>query len=130
LDGPVGDKGIYSTVGDLYLFDHALKTGRLLKKATLDSAYAPRNPLIRGHFSYGYGWRLYEGPGEKVVYHTGWWHGFRHIYLRDLKNDIVVVLLTNLSNGSLGKLDELFKIVGMPVVRKGAYNGQGDSTDD
>ena len=130
LDGPVGDKGIYSTVGDLYLFDHALRTGRLLKKGTLDSAYVARNPLIRGHFSYGYGWRLYEGPGEKVVYHTGWWHGFRHIYLRDLKNDIVVVLLTNLSNGSLGKLDELFKIVGMPVVRKGAYNGQGDSTDD
>jgi CubicO group peptidase (beta-lactamase class C family) len=23
LDGPVGDKGIYSTVGDLYIFDRA-----------------------------------------------------------------------------------------------------------
>jgi len=130
LDGPVGDKGIYSTVADLYLFDHALKTGRLLKQQTQDSAYTARNPMIRGHFSYGYGWRLFESPGEKVVYHTGWWHGFRHIYLRDLKNDITIVLLTNLSNGSLAKLDGLFKITGMPVVRKSAYKGNGDSTDD
>jgi CubicO group peptidase (beta-lactamase class C family) len=130
LDGPVGDKGIYSTVGDLYLFDHALKTGRLIKQETQDSAYTPRNPMIRGHFSYGYGWRLFVSPGEKVVYHTGWWHGFRHIYVRDLKDDITIVLLTNLTNGSLQKIDELFKMMDMPVIRKGAYTGSGDTTDD
>src|SRR5690606_13671630 len=39
-DGPVGDKGIYSTVQDLFLFDRALRDGRLLKPETLDSAYA------------------------------------------------------------------------------------------
>ncbi len=130
LDGPVGDKGVYSTVGDLYLFDRALRSGRLLKQATMDSAYVPRNPMLHGHFSYGYGWRIFESPGKQVIYHTGWWHGFRHIYLRDIKDDITVVLLTNLSNGSLLKLDDLFKIVGMPVVRKSAYNGNGDTSDD
>ncbi|MXV49716.1 serine hydrolase [Pedobacter sp. HMF7647] len=130
LDGPVGDKGVYSTVNDLYLFDHALKTGRLLKQQTLDSAYTGHNPAIRGHFNYGYGWRIFDSPGEKVVYHTGWWHGFRHIYLRDLKNDVTIVLLTNLSNGSLLKLDGLFNIVGMPVVRKSAYTGSGETAED
>ncbi|HEX8023561.1 serine hydrolase domain-containing protein [Mucilaginibacter sp.] len=130
LDGPVGDKGIYSTVGDLFLFDRALRAGLLLKPATLDSAYVPRNPMLHGHFSYGYGWRTFTAPGQEVIYHTGWWHGFRHIYLRDMKNDITVVLLTNLANGSLLKLDDLFKTVGMPVVRKSAYNGNGDTSDD
>jgi CubicO group peptidase (beta-lactamase class C family) len=130
LDGPVGDKGIYSTVGDLYLFDRALRDGRLLKQATMDSAYVPRNPFIHGHFSYGYGWRIFEAPGQQVIYHTGWWHGFRHIYLRDIKDDITIVLLTNLSNGSLMKLDDLFKVTGMPLVRKSAYNGNGDTSDD
>lgn len=130
LDGPVGDKGIYSTVGDLYLFDHALRTGVLLKKATMDSAYVPRNPWLHGHFSYGYGWRIFEAPGQQVIYHTGWWHGFRHIYLRDMKNDITIVLLSNLANGSLLKLDGLFNLVGMPVVRKSAYNGTGETSDD
>ncbi|MDF3077208.1 MAG: serine hydrolase [Sphingobacteriaceae bacterium] len=130
LDGPVGDKGIYSTVGDLYLFDHALKTGRLLKQQTLDSAYKAHNPLIRGHFSYGYGWRTFDDEGEKVVYHTGWWHGFRHIYVRDLKDDIVVVVLGNVVNGSLLQLDDLYKMLDMPVIRKGAYTGNGDTEDD
>jgi CubicO group peptidase (beta-lactamase class C family) len=130
LDGPVGDKGIYSTVGDLYLFDRALRAGRLLKPATMDSAYVPRNPMIHGHFSYGYGWRIFQAPGQQVIYHTGWWHGFRHIFLRDIKDDITIVLLTNLSNGSLLKLDDLFRVTGMPLVRKSAYNGNGDTSDD
>jgi CubicO group peptidase (beta-lactamase class C family) len=130
LDGPVGDKGVYSTVGDLYIYDRALRAGKLLKQATMDSAYVARSPMIHGHFSYGYGWRIFEAPGQKVIYHTGWWHGFRHIYLRDIKDDITIVLLTNLSNGSLLKLDDLFKITGMPVVRKSAYNGNGDTSDD
>ncbi|MFD2866891.1 serine hydrolase domain-containing protein [Mucilaginibacter antarcticus] len=130
LDGPVGDKGIYSTVGDLWLFDRALRAGKLLKQATMDTAYVARNPWIKGHFNYGYGWRIFEAPGQKVVYHTGWWHGFRHIYLRDMKHDVVIVLLTNLSNGSLLKLDDLFNITGMPVVRKSAYTGNGDTNED
>jgi CubicO group peptidase (beta-lactamase class C family) len=130
LDGPVGDKGIYSTVGDLFLFDRALRAGLLLKPATLDSAYVPRNPMVHGHFNYGYGWRTFTAPGEEVIYHTGWWHGFRHIYLRDMKHDITIVLLTNLANGSLLKLDDLFKAAGMPIVRKSAYNGNGDTSDD
>jgi len=130
LDGPVGDKGIYSTVGDLFLFDQALRAGRLIKQATQDSAYTAHNPMIRGHFTYGYGWRIFEAPGQKVVYHTGWWHGFRHIYLRDLKNDVTIVLLGNMVNGSLLHLDDLFKMAGMPVVRKGAYTGNGDTAED
>lgn len=130
LDGPVGDKGVYSTIADLFLFDRALRAGRLLKQATLDSAYVPRNPMLHGHFSYGYGWRTFTAPGQEVIYHTGWWHGFRHIYLRDMKNDITIVLLSNLANGSLLKLDDLFKAAGMPVVRKSAYKGNGDTSDD
>lgn len=130
LDGPVGDKGIYSTVRDLYLFDRALKKGALVSKPLLDSAYTGHNDLTRGHFNYGYGWRIFNGDNHHVVYHTGWWHGFRHIYLRDLTADVTIVLLSNLSNGSLHHLDELFKMTGMPVVRRSAYTGSGDTSED
>ncbi len=122
LDGPVGDKGIYSTVHDLFLFDRAMRSNTLLKKQTADSAYAPHNAMERGHFNYGYGWRTFSGD-HKVVYHTGWWHGFRHIYVRDLTADITIILLSNLTNGSLLRLDELYNIMGMPVIRRGAYSG-------
>lgn len=126
LDGPVGDKGIYSTVHDLLLFDKYLKNGRLLKPSTLDTAYVGRNKPVNGHFNYGYGWRLFDGKNmDHVVYHTGWWHGFRHIYVRDLTKDIVVVFLGNLTNGSLLHLDDLYKHLDMPIIRKGAYRGDG-----
>lgn len=126
LDGPVGDKGIYSTIHDLLLFDKYLKNGRLLKQSSLDSAYVGRNTPVNGHFNYGYGWRMFDGKNmDKVVYHTGWWHGFRHIYIRDLDKDIVVIFLGNLTNGSLLHLDDLFKYLKMPIIRKGAYQGNG-----
>ncbi len=130
LDGPVGDKGVYSTIHDLFLFDRALRSGKLLKKASLDSMYAPRNEMQKGHFNYGYGWRTFEDEKHKVVYHTGWWHGFRHIYLRQMDDDITVILLSNLTNGSLLHLDELYNLAGMPVVRRSAYSGNGQNTSD
>ena len=126
LDGPVGDKGIYSTLHDLVLYDKYLKNGRLLTQKSLDSAYKGRNKAIKGHFNYGYGWRVFDGEKDrKVVYHTGWWHGFRHIYVRDFQKDIVIIFLGNLTNGSLMQLDELYKHLGVPVIRKGAYSGAG-----
>lgn len=128
LDGPVGDKGIYSTLHDLVLYDKYLRNERLLKNVSLDSAYVGRNKPVNGHFNYGYGWRMFDGKGmDKVVYHTGWWHGFRHIYVRDLDKDIVVVFLGNLTNGSLMHLDELYKYLKMPIIRKGAYTGSGSA---
>ena len=130
LDGPVGDKGIYSTIHDLYLFDRAMRKGQLLEGSTMDSIYAPRNEMQKGHFNYGYGWRTFVEGKHKVVYHTGWWHGFRHIYLRQLDKDVTIILLTNLTNGSLLKLDELFIAAGMPVVRRSAYSGSGQINDD
>ncbi|SKB72366.1 serine hydrolase domain-containing protein [Daejeonella lutea] len=130
LDGPVGDKGVYSTIHDLFLFDRALRNGKLLKKASLDSMFTPRNDMQKGHFNYGYGWRLFEDGNKKVVYHTGWWHGFRHIYLRQMDEDITVILLSNLTNGSLLHLDELYNLVGMPVVRRSAYSGSGANNSD
>jgi CubicO group peptidase (beta-lactamase class C family) len=126
LDGPVGDKGIYSTLHDLYLFDRAMRAGKVLQEASLDSAYTPRNPLQYGHFSYGYGWRLFEAPNQQVVYHTGWWHGFRHIFVRDLKNDVTIIFLSNLTNGSLLGLDELYQLLHVPVIRRNAYSRAGD----
>lgn len=130
LDGPVGDKGIYSTIHDLYLFDRAMRKGQLLEGSTMDSIYAPRNEMQKGHFNYGYGWRTFVEGKHKVVYHTGWWHGFRHIYLRQLDKDVTIILLTNLTNGSLLKLDELFIAAGMPVVRRSAYSGSGQISDE
>jgi len=126
LDGPVGDKGIYSTVEDMYLLDRALREGRIVNNSTLDSMYMPRSDAKHSYFSYGYGWRTFSPPDNPIVYHTGWWHGFKSLYIRDLKNDITIVLLTNMANGSMNHLDDLFKILEMPILRQNAYNSSGE----
>lgn len=125
-DGPVGDKGIYSTIEDLFLFDRALHDGRILDQTIQDSSYISRSTPSKSIFSYGYGWRLYEKEDHQVVYHTGWWHGFKTLFVRDLKSDITLVFLTNLTNNSLQKLDELYTILDMPVIRQGAYDRNGN----
>lgn len=125
LDGPLGDKGIYSTVQDMYLLDRALKEGRLLKNELLDSAYVARSDAKRGVFSYGYGWRTFKSGNNQIVYHTGWWHGFKNLYVRDLTNDVTIVLLSNMVNGSLNQLDDLYKILEMPILRQNAYDANG-----
>ena len=129
LDGPLGDKGIYSTVQDMFMLDRALKDGRLLDSALLDSAYVPRSDAKKGVFSYGYGWRTFSPQNAKIVYHTGWWHGFKNLYVRDLTHDITIVLLSNMNNGSLGRLDDLYKILEMPILRKNAYDANGGFVD-
>lgn len=125
LDGTLGDKGIYSTVRDLYRLDRALKQGRLLDTALLDSAYLPRSDYKKGVFNYGYGWRTFTPANTKVVYHTGWWHGFKNLYVRDLTNNVTIVLLSNMVNGSLNQLNELYKILGIPVLSQGSYDMNG-----
>lgn len=125
-DGPVGDKGIYSSVQDLFLFDRALAEGRLLRRETLDSAYTSYSKPDRSLFSYGLGWRIFDQNGHKIVYHTGWWHGFRTLYVRDLEEDVTIVLLTNLANNSLLHLDSLYKLLDMPVLRRAAYSANGE----
>ena len=96
----------------------------------LDSAYVPRSDAKKSLFSYGYGWRTFSPNAAQVVYHTGWWHGFRSLYVRDLTNDITIVLLTNMANGSLLNLDELYEILGMPILRQGAYNSEGEMVNN
>jgi CubicO group peptidase (beta-lactamase class C family) len=97
LNGVMGDKIMHATARDLYHFHVALGNGLLLSRETLREAYSPGSPNRRGD-NYGFGWRIKAGA-DSTVYHYGWWKGFRTYFLRDLKNDRVVVVLTNKSSG-------------------------------
>ncbi len=96
LDGVYGDKGLHSTVIDLYKFDRALAEGRVLNPATLSMAYEPIASSGKGR-SYGFGIRMKEhwlGLG----YHFGWWRGYRTAFIRDLQADQTVIVLSNRDN--------------------------------
>jgi len=89
IDGVVGDKGMYSSVYDLYLFDRALYEHRLLSAETQREAFRPGSP--RRYNNYGFGWRLKNG----IPYHTGWWRGFRSCYIHDFQTRRTIIILSN-----------------------------------
>lgn len=96
LDAAMGDKGIYSTVGDLFALDQALYTGRLLRSETAAMAFNLGGKSYRGR-NYGFGWRLKRWMPD-VVYHFGWWRGFRSCFIRDLKHQRTLIILSNRVN--------------------------------
>lgn len=94
-NGIVGDKGVYSTVEDLYKWDQALYSDILVNQATLEEAFTAGSPLISKYRdNYGFGWRL-KAERPKTVYHYGWWKGFRTYFIRDLDQQKSLIVLTN-----------------------------------
>ena len=96
FDGIVGDGNVYSTVEDLYKWDQALYTEKLVKKSTFAEAITP-GKLNNGEATkYGFGWGIIE-PG-KTVAHTGGWVGFGTIIIRYIDKNQSIILLDNSSN--------------------------------
>ena len=99
LNGVVGDKGVYSTVEDLFKFSLALDNGSLLKPTTLEEAFKGGSlDSQRRKDNYGFGWRIRKDM-DSTVYHFGWWEGFRTYFIRDMKNEKVLIVLTNTTRG-------------------------------
>lgn len=99
LNGVMGDKGVYSSVEDLYKFSKALDNGTLVRKSTLDEAFSPGSPSYwKRKDNYGFGWRIKEDM-DSTIYHFGWWKGFRTYFIRDMKNQRTLIALTNTHKG-------------------------------
>jgi CubicO group peptidase (beta-lactamase class C family) len=96
--GSFGAGCLYSTVGDLYLWDRALSTEMLLPKKYMDMILAPsvhiENPAV--DWSYGFGWVIENDPDVGTVYrHTGVLGGFRAYNGIFAEHDITVIVLFN-----------------------------------
>ncbi len=96
LNGVVGDKGVYSTVDDLFKLDQALYNGTLLSKKTLNEAFFPYHERLYDNDNYGLGWRINTQPDcSKIVFHSGWWKGFRTHFIRVLDKEQTIIVLSN-----------------------------------
>ena len=99
LNGVMGDKGVYSTVEDMFKFNLALDNGTLINQSILEEAFIKGSPgYYKRKDNYGFGWRIRDNM-DSTAYHFGWWKGFRAYYIRDMKNDRVLIALTNTHKG-------------------------------
>ena len=114
LNGVMGDKMMYSTVDDLYKFCLAVEHNTFLPDSIQQKAFVPGSPEWKNGENYGFGWRMNEKhPG--VVFHFGWWKGYRSFFIRDLEKHRVLIVLTNTSSSAVG--EELWDFVNDTTVR-------------
>lgn len=111
-DGPVGDKGVYSTVEDLYLWDKALEQSKLLPAALQQEEFSPGRTNSGSEVPYGFGYRLKLSPWGRVVYHNGLWGGFKSSFMRYVDTQTTVIGLNNNNSYALQPLVQgLSKII-------------------
>lgn len=102
LNGVVGDKVMYSTVDDLYRFSQAIDYQLFLPDSIQQEAFKPGSSHWKKGENYGFGWRMSDKhPG--ILYHFGWWKGYRSYYIRDIEKGRVLIVLTNTSGGAVGE---------------------------
>jgi CubicO group peptidase (beta-lactamase class C family) len=110
-NGTIGDKNIYSTINDLYIWDTTLYTNKLLKQETLRLAYLPYSPELKTR-NYGFGYRLKCLPtGDDIVFHGGWWRGYNHLYYRRLRDKTAIIVLSNRVNFVFNDLSTIWDIL-------------------
>ncbi|MEM7200431.1 MAG: serine hydrolase [Planctomycetota bacterium] len=90
-----GAGGMFGSARDLWRWHQALFGAQLLRRETLDEAWAPM-PLNDGSRSdYGFGWHVHPSEKGLSLHHTGSLAGFRHFVFADLAHERVVIMLTN-----------------------------------
>ncbi|PLX23783.1 MAG: serine hydrolase [Salinivirgaceae bacterium] len=111
LNGTYGDKGIYSTAEDMFKWDQGLYSGKILNTDTLALAFEPMGKPAHFKHNYGYGWRIFSYNGQKVLYHAGWWQGFKSLLIRVPDEKLTIVILKNLKTGAMFSRNELLRLV-------------------
>lgn len=101
-DGVLGDKGIYSTVEDMYRWDQSFYKNTFLNNETIEMAYGPCSFEKPGVKNYGLGWRMLCYPdGDKIIYHNGWWHGNNTVFYRFIQDNFTIIILGNKYSSSI-----------------------------
>ena len=108
-DGVLGDKGIYSTVNDLFKWSESLTNNDILNDTIQALAFEPGKTIRGKSIPYGFGYRLNQK--EDLIYHNGVWNGFSNTFRRYDNGDITIIILSNDSFNSITPVAEnLYKL--------------------
>lgn len=110
-DDILGDKGVFSTIDDLYKWDRALYDNRLVSASTINEAYEETTLNNKKTREYGYGWRIKNDKGLKIIYHNGWWHGYKTSITRFIEDKNTIIILNNTNSHIKGIIEDMKKVL-------------------
>lgn len=95
LDGITGDGTVNSTIGDLLIWDNAVRDQKLISTALWKESLTA--PIIAGKSTdYGFGWEIVSHPQRgKVIRHMGGWPGYVINNVLYLDKDVSLIYLSN-----------------------------------
>lgn len=82
---------LYSTIKDLFRWDQALYTEKLVSKNSLDAMFTPFKE------NHGYGWYISTQFNHRVIRHSGGIEGFASHIARYPDDKVSIIVLSNLS---------------------------------
>lgn len=127
-DDVLGDKGVYSSIHDLFLWYKALNSECLLKKETIQLAFAPQSFEKKGYRNYGLGFRMWlkdDQATPRYIYHNGWWKGYTTLFWMNPEDDCGVIILSNVKNKSIYDIKDIIEILeGHKVTVDEMSNGE------
>ena len=97
---PFGGGCLYSTVEDMYLWDRALYTNKLLNESSLNEMFTPFKD------DYGYGWYISDILNRKCIRHSGGIEGFTANISRYVNDDVCIVVLSNFENAPINDISK------------------------
>ena len=83
--------------------------GQLWSSQLLDEAMSP-SAKVRGGSFYGLGWRIRPIENDTLVFHNGWWRGFRSYFWMSKKDEKLAIILTNSIRGGYLSQDEIWSL--------------------
>ena len=89
--------GLMSTVHDLYLWNIAIHSNRVVSESSKNLAFTNHELNDGSKINYGYGWFIDDINGSGTYEHAGGVHGFRTNAICLPKEDVFVVVFTNCS---------------------------------
>jgi CubicO group peptidase (beta-lactamase class C family) len=91
---PYSAGSLYSTVEDLFLWNEALFSGKLLSAKSLEAMLTP----VKNNYGYGLGIQM--KAGRKIISHGGGINGFSTVITRFADEKLTLVVLRNADYGS------------------------------
>jgi CubicO group peptidase (beta-lactamase class C family) len=96
VSGAFSAGALYSTTEDMYKWDQALYTEKLVKASTLNQAFSQTTLNDGSTTKYGFGWMVSQWRGLKEVGHGGDITGFNSYIARYPDEQFTVIVLSNI----------------------------------
>lgn len=90
-----GSGNMYSTVEDIYRWDQALYTNKLMSQKSVEKMFTPYHGL------YGYGWTIEQSDNGKIIYNRSVKPGASVIIWRHLEHKACIIVLSNFEHANI-----------------------------